>query len=289
MILFVFAFILIATCSALVVDIGSTVLEKNKISKACDAAVLAGAAELQNNPDNAMSVAQTYLEANGVSLSEATISVSDDKKSISVTASRKVDYIFAKVIGIESGNVNSNASAGIESIVGVSGGIWPFAIVDQTLIYGQNYILKEGAGDGSSGNYDILALGGHGASIVSYNIVNGYAGTLNVGESVTTETGNLAGPVTSSVESLIFQDSTSTYDACKPDSPRIITVIVVDTISVSGSKPVTIRGFASFFLEDVSGIGGHAEIVGKFIKTVGTGETSPTQTNYGLVGVKLLQ
>lgn len=287
LIFFVFLFTLIAACSTLVMDIGATVIEKSKISNACDSAVLAGASELENNPGNALNVAMNYLKANGINGSEANIEISGDNKNISVTINRKVEYTFAKLIGFKSGNVKVTSTASIRPITGVSNGIRPFAINNQTLVYGQNYVLKEGAGSGSTGNYDLLALGGKGANLVSFNIVEGYSGTLRVGESIDTQPGNMAGPVTSSVQSLIYQDPSSTYDNYKLDSPRIITVIVVDSINVSGSKPVTICGFASFFLEAVSGTGGNAQIVGKFIKTVASGETSASQTDYGLVGIKL--
>lgn len=287
MILFAMSFTLIAAATALVIDVGSTLFEKNRISNACDAAALASAAELQSHPENAESVARNYLQANGVDLNTATVKISIEGRSIEVSVTETVKYTFAKIIGFQSGVVNATAKAGLEAITKMSGGVRPFAIVNQELVYGQNYILKEGAGGGSTGNYDLLALGGKGANIVSYNIVNGYDGTLAVGDQISTQPGNMAGPVTSSVESLIYQDSESTFEQYDVNSPRIITVLVVDTINVCGSKPVTICGFASFFLEEVSGCGGQTEIVGKFIKTVGVGETGPSQTDYGLLAIRL--
>lgn len=288
-VLFALVFTVLAGCAALVFDIGIVVIEKAKTQNACDAAALAGINELGSNPDNALSVAQTYLTANGIQLSEATVSISGDNKSITVTSTRNVNYVFAKILGFNNQNVIATSVAKIAPISGVLTGVRPFGIADQTLVYGQQYILKNGAGNGNNGNYGLLALCGNGANAVSNNILNGYNGSLNVGDSIDTEPGNETDPVTSSVQALINQDPSSTFNNFQPNSPRIITVIIVDTLNVNGRKPVTIRGFTSFFLENIDNSGGHAQVTGRFIKRFIDGITSDTQTNYGLVSGKLVQ
>src|SRR6516165_5820232 len=61
------------------------------LRKAVDAAVLAGAASLPNNPSSATSSAKTYATMNGVQASDAvSVSVSGDDKSITMTAKRTV-------------------------------------------------------------------------------------------------------------------------------------------------------------------------------------------------------
>lgn len=280
---------LIGMC-ALVVDVGLLYYEHAHLSNSVDAAALAGAQELVYNKSNAANMANLYLEKNNVDPKDAEIALVDGDTGISVVAKSEVNYYFAKIFGYDKGDVKATAIAKYAPISGVSRGIRPFAIEQQPLVFGQTYVLKEGGGNGSNGNYGALALGGSGANVYKNNIINAYNGHLQVGDYVTTEPGNMSGPTEQGITELIDQCKhcpSCTFDNYNSDCPKIITVIIVDSLNVNGRKPVQITGFASFFLEGVAGDGKNSIVTGKFISRVGEGDVNNSQTDFGLRGIKL--
>lgn len=292
MVIFAIALALIMGCASVSVDIGMVINEKAKVSCAADAAALAGAQELPADRENAVAVSKEYLQKNGMDPSTAEIKVSDDGNSIAVKAKKTVDYHFARVLGFDKGDVSAGATAKTAPISGISEGVRPFAIENQALVFDVQYILKEGGGSGTTGNYGGLALGGSGASTYLSNIINGYDGSLSVGQYVSTEPGNMSGPTGTGINTLIRECNHSpkcTYENYQPDCPRIVTVVVVDSLDVKGRKDVKIVGFASFFLEGVDGSGKNSTVRGRFIRMTGSGESSDTQTDFGLRGIRLVK
>ena len=278
--------------ASLAVDIGLAFNEKARLSAAVDSAALAGAQEIVENPDNAVATAKEYLSKNGLDPADAEVKLTDDGNGVSVSTNKKVKYFLARVIGKEEGLVGAHAAAKTAPITAVYSGIRPFAIEQMELEYGAQYVLKEGGGDGSNGNYGALALGGNGACKYRSNIINGYNSKLKVGDYVDTEPGNMSGPTYTGVNTLVNSCShcpKCTFDNYDPGCPRIITVIIVDSLSIKGRKSVKIVGFASFFLEGVEGQGNESIVKGRFIKTVTCGETDDSQADFGLKGIRLVK
>jgi hypothetical protein len=277
---------------AMVSDIGMMTLHKSRLSNAVDSAALAGAQELVYDIDNAQSAAVEYLNKNGYSDASVNVEVGEENTAVRVTASYKVKFGIARILGYDSETVSATAKGKILPVVSVNKGIRPFAIQDQILQFGVDYTLKEGAGDGISGNYAAIGLGGSGADLYYTNITEGYNQKLTAGDSIYTETGNISGNTEDGVNQLI--DSCPhvpqcTFDHFVPDCPRVIPVIMIDNINVTGHSPVTVMGFASFFLENVAGTGNDSIVTGRFIEGVASGEVSEEQTDYGLYGVRLMQ
>ncbi len=277
---------------ALVADIGMMTLHRAKLSNAVDAAALAGAQELIYNAENAPGRAAEYFRENGYADSPIDVAIDEDQTAIRVTASHEVNFGLARVLGFSSENVQATVKGKVLPVIAVNSGTRPFAIQDQELEFGAQYTLKRGGGNGSGGNYGGIALGGNGAKIYLNNIVEGYNERLMVGDYVQTEPGNMSGPTQDGVNQLINQCTHTprcTFDHFEPDCPRVITVIIVDTLDVNGRSTVQITGFASFFLEGGVGSGNKSEVTGRFIKTVASGEVSDTQNDYGLYGVRLME
>lgn len=270
-----------------VIDIGLVYSEKTKLSNAIDSAVLAAAMELPQNPTNARVVANQYLQNNNVLQSEAVVSISSDNKTIEIDSLKKVNHLFAQVIGINSSNVNASTKAQIGPIKSIHGGIKPFAVESYNFIYGQLVALKVGGGFGSNGNYGAVALGGNGASVFKANALNGYGGTISVGDYIDTEPGNMAG-ATNTIASYIDSEQ-SCFTNFSRDSIRLWTIPVVDTLAVNGRKPVLVVGFAEFYVETVIKNSGKTEISGRFVKFVTKGEIDMTLNDTGLYGVKLVR
>ena len=275
--------------TSLVADIGMMVVEKNKLANAVDASVLAGAQELIYNPTQVEVRVRDFIAKNGVNPAAVQIVVNDSQTGLRVTAEKQVNFFLAPILGFHSADVSSTAGAVLLHLSGVSGAR-PFAIADQALVFAENYVVN--AGSGVNGNLGPLELGGAGAHVYYNNIVNGYSGRLFVGDIIQTEPGNMSGPTEQGVETLLLD--CDHYPACtadhfEPNCPRVITVVIIDSLDVSGRADVTVVGFASFFLEGVAGSGNESIVTGKFIRSVTSGEVSEIQSDYGLYGVKLME
>lgn len=289
-VIFAISLMLILGILSVAVDIALVISEKASVVRAADAAVLAGAQELVFNRDNAESIAREYLQKNGIDPDNTIVKVSDDGGSICISAKKEVEYYFAKVLGYDKGNVSANATAKALPVTSVFSGVRPLAVENQVLNFGQRYILKEGAGNGNSGNYGLLALGGKGSSILRDNIINGYQEELKIGDQIETEPGVKNGPLGSALGTLIRSCSRSpkcTFESHDSECPRIVNIVVVDSLDVNGRKYVSVEGFASFFLEEIVEDGGHTEITGRYVRNLAQGELSEVQADYGLMGIKL--
>lgn len=271
----------------LVIDIGFILLERGELVNAADAAVLAGAQELPSNPTKAIEMAVQYGVMNGVPEDRITIFVTENNSKIKVKIDSDVKFIFARVLGLDETNVVASSTAVIGPVTEVYDSIRPLIIEQQSLVYGQRVTLKENAGDGMSGNYGGVSLGGTGSKVFENNIKFGYRENLKIGDVIYTETGNMAGATYDGIKYIMDMDS-YTFSNYDRDSLRIWTIPIVDSLDVSGNKPVTIIGFASFFVEDAYKQSGQTEITGKFIKFTTNGGIDLDGQDFGLNGIKLI-
>lgn len=271
---------------ALVTDVGLVYAEKARLSKALDAAILAGGQDLPESPSNARANMETYLVENGVSLSDVIIDISADGKSASIQATKAVDHTFARVLGFSQSDVHEISKLEIGVASTASGGLRPFAVVKFDYTYGDVIILKEGAGDSYHGNFGVVALGGTGTSLVLSNALYGYDGEISVGDFMDTEPGNMAGMVnTLSAYFTSISDEFNDYDR---DSDRVWTVPLVSTMEVSGRDAVEVVGFAQVFVENVYKISGDAAIEARFIRFVSSGEIDNTLDDTGVYAMRLV-
>jgi len=202
-----------------------------------------------------------------------------------LTGKKNVKHFFAPAIGIKESLINSSSKAIIGPAKSVFQGIRPVAITDYPIDYGELVVLKEGAGDGNSGNYGAVSFGPTGSSIFQQYLIYGYDSSLSVGDIIQTEPGNMAGAIMA-LSSYLAAD-TSTFDNYTLGSKRLWTIPVINTLDVSGRKDVEIVGFAQFFVEYADKIGGEAEIHGRFIKFVTSGEIDYTIEDRGVYVSKL--
>ncbi|MCX7710664.1 MAG: pilus assembly protein TadG-related protein [Clostridia bacterium] len=287
-VIFALTLTIIMVMAALVIDLGNAFLVKATITSAVDAAALAGAQELVTDYSNASNMAQNYVLKNESNLKSIVSTIDADKRGIEVKATKNVSYYFAKVIGFQSRDITAAAKARAENISSLKG-VRPLAVVQQTFTYGKLYTLKEGGGGGTTGNYAPIELGGTGAQKYQDNLLNGYNGTINIGDVIYTETGNMAGPTHTVIQQLVSK-SADTYDNYSIDCPRVIFLPVVNTLSVNGKKAIKVLGFATFFLEGVTiGSNGTADVVGRFITYCMDGQTSSTASDFGTYSIKLVR
>jgi len=276
--------------AALAVDVGYLYSHRANLSKAVDAAALAGVQDLPDDATAAYTVSESYANNNGVPLDELTIQVSNND-TVMVTAQRNVDLFFARVLGINDAPVGATATAKIKT---KSGGtrIVPWGIQPEgEFKYGEEVVLKISPNNDDpnntnnkqiSGWYWALGIDGSGADIYKESITNGCQTEVNVGDTVNSEQGNMVGPTQQGVMERIDACTHKTVEECiAAHCSRLVTVPIVE---VSEKNVITIKGFAKFYLLLSSG----DTVTGKFVKYVEAGNTSDDAPNYGLYSPVLI-
>lgn len=271
--------------AAFAVDIGIVYAEKIKLSNSIDSAVLAAALDIPQGEVKTIQTAQLYLQKNKVDMEQ--IHINMEGSTIAINGIKDVENYFAKTLGIDYTTVNASTKAIIGPAKSIKGGVRPLAVEDRIFNYGELVTLKEGGGDGESGNYGAVSLGGYGSNVFRQNVIYGYDEVFNVGDQIETEPGNMA-TVVNELRTYIRED-TETYLDFSRDSIRIWTLPIIEAINLTGRDTVTVVGFAQFFLEDIQSRAGQAEIQGRFIKYVSNGEIDLTIDDTGAYGVKLIQ
>lgn len=284
-VLFMSVFILL---SALVIDAGLLFLMKNRLANAADAAVLAGAQELPTKTGAAVTIAKAYGVDNKLKENEMVVTVGENSRSISVTATRKVNLIFGRLAGFMNSDVKATATASVGSIQG-SEGIVPLGIEDEGFQFSHEYTLKVGAGSSETGWFGALALGGPGAQTYEDNLTYGYRAMIRIGDVIDVKTGNMSNPTNRAIEYRMNQCSHSpacTAEKFVADCPRLVKVPVIKKLS---NGDVQVVGFSAFLLKGVNGQGTESIITGTFVRTIMAGEIDTLGKDYGLLGVKLTQ
>lgn len=277
--------------SALVTDIGYLMMERSKLKNTADAAALAAVREMIDNRSNARQVALDYIQKNDKTNISHEIYISDTGYIATVKLRKNVYFFFAKIFGIYSTEIQVQSTAKMAPVVAAKG-VRPLVVPQQKFNFGQVYTLKEGAGDGESGNYGAISLGGTGSDRYRDNLKYGYDTTLRIGDYIKTETGNMQGATEDGINYLLAECDhypKCTYQKFELNCPKVITIPVVNTLDVDGKKPIVVVGFASFFLENYVNNGGHSEITGRFIETVVNAEIGDAAVDFGTRSIKLIE
>lgn len=318
MVLVAMGLVLFLGCMTLVIDAGMFYSERAKASNAVDAAVLAGARELPDDPEKAKTVAKDYAEQNGLDAKsenpEVTFNVSDDHRFITGTVDKDMGSFFARIIGIDTWDVNASATARVGPANSVSGiipiGVNEAAIpTDKT---GTEITLREDPGDGTTGWYGYLHLEPVDGKenllkdLCEY-IRNGYPGDIIIPGDYDVKTG-----VPAEKPRDAFNDRIGdcphipkcTYEyGFERYCPRLVVVPVGFPIDKDNNKidfsksPVPpIAGFhitstAVFLLETVIDQHGNNAITGRFVSNdtslVIPGEIDDNITTYGVYAAEL--
>jgi Flp pilus assembly protein TadG len=243
-----------------------------------------------------------------------------------------VQTIFASSLptGIGSVDITVTATAALMSVKAV-GGLRPWAVRDKWIDYdgdgeldegeyvgysdadlGQQVVLKYGTDDGRPmpqwfNPVDLPPLNRDtpitGADAYQDLIENGYNDTVEIGDQLQIETGNMTGPTESGVHHLLNEDDDAYWDGSQvtgsdyPEmrSPRIVKIAFYDPYDLpSGGQNdyVTIIKFGAFFIEDINipGEDGSANdnIKGRFIKII-TDDTPGDEFPTFLASVSLVE
>ncbi len=265
----------LAAFTGLVADSGVMTLEKGRLQGAADAAALAGALSLDAGHDAAIAQARAYVEANGIGADQATVDFPAED-AVRVALSGSAPALMPALMGAADYAIAAAGTARAETVI--TGGARPFAVPETNFVEGGTYVLKAGPRSGQQGNFRAVAIDGTGAAKYVETILQGAVAPVTVGDWLSTEPGNMAGPTDEAIEELIATTSAAvgrvisddpdcTADhVCDPITcKRVIVALLVDPLTfyeAEGQEPVQVTGFARFYL---IGTATDGEVTGKFL------------------------
>jgi hypothetical protein len=308
--LFVLIFAVIGGMTAIAIDLGSFSADRRDLQNAADAIALAAAQEL---PDHSAvhATADEWAEKNGVDSDGMAVEIIDQSASepnpkVRVELSEEHEFVFARLVGIESGTVEAAAVALRTSPGGIypsSGALVPWSVTQEVRAStepSELVVLKYDANSVTTGNFGAIRIDGNGSSVYRDTIKFGSdSGLCAAGvedcdypSTVPSEPGNMVGSTETGTD--YRMDNTSElcdeWDevvtevdgehmlnaSCNPflegGNPNSLQVVIVPIISslCNGACDVTVLEFALFFLEGYGegGCSGNdCEIAGRFINS----------------------
>lgn len=290
--------------AALGIDVFYIYWNKNRLQSGTDAAALAGATYFSNvtftgknsscaYSTDAQNAACTYALNNGVLLSELTSVVANtNNQSMTVSATRTVSALFARVVGIQNFTVSATSVAVLQGLASASG-LAPIGLDSTTpYTYGQAITLHNGnCGSGCWGGLGLMSSSGksNGGSVFRQNLGSGCACTVNVGDILSSEPGAKVGPVGQGVSDRVAagnaSDPSGTWSSHTLSDARATVVPVVNWSGCNGNCSVPVIGFAEVWISGSSG----ADITAVFIRQVEPGTPGSGATNMGAVHAQLTQ
>lgn len=286
MILFALSLLMIFGFTSFVVDAGGIYLEKSRLQKALDAAVLAGAQVLIDPNGNPKATAKDIAAKNGFTVEDSEIEVGADYVEINKTVNKNLT--FARVLGFNDADVPATARAELSSLSSGEG-IVPIGILQNNFVRGESYILNAQPGNSHSpGNFGFLGIDGNGGNVLREAIMNGTKRKV-LEEFEWTEPGTMAGPVRQGFEYRINQDAgkehCQSHETANSSCSRVIITPIVESYEdATGRSMVRITGFAAFWVESA----GNHEVRGRFIDVYTNGTAGPGQ-DFGVNVVKLVK
>jgi Putative Flp pilus-assembly TadE/G-like len=191
------------------VDVFHIYWNKNRLQGGTDATALAGAvyaANVQfqgNDPrctygTDAQNAACSYALTNGVALNEIVSILFDPaSRKVTVSTTRSVPALFAKLVGYSQFTVTAIASAMLQAL-GSGDSILPIGLDSKTpYTYGQPIVMHVGGcGPGCWQGLALQSYGGGstGGSVFQQNLTLGCDCTVAIGDTATSEPGAKTGP-----------------------------------------------------------------------------------------------
>ncbi len=282
---------------ALTVDVGSWFREHRQAQSTADAAALAGAQSLPQDPAQAYSLAQTYGDKNGANI-EAVGGITfqsawGPNDTVTVKVRRTAPGFFSKLFGIDSATVHATAAAraGLPNEAR-----WAAPIVVNKL---HPYLTGAGCGQNSPcfkqetvlplgktgapgafalANLDNNVSGTIGASTLADWIVRGFDGYLPLGD-------YLSDPGAK-------WDNSTIQGALQKRFGTELLFPVYDTLLGTGSNAeYHVIGWVGFHVESVNASGTSGSITGYFTRVIWDGIQSnknPNQPDFGVRTIGLV-
>jgi Flp pilus assembly protein TadG len=301
MVILALAAVALVGVAALGIDVFYIYWNKNRLQSGTDAAALAGATYFSGvtftgnglclYPSAAQNAACTYALNNGVLMTELTSVVANaSAESMTVSATRTVSALFAKVVGIQNFTVSATSVAVLQGLSSASG-IAPIGL-DSTTTFTLGQAITLHNGNCGAGCWDGLALksadnGNSGGNAFRQNLGSGCACTVNVGDTLSSEPGAKVGPIDQGVSDRVAagqaSDPSGTWSSHTLSDARVTVVPVVNWAGCNGNCSVPVVGFAEIWISGTSG----SDITAVFIRQVAAGTPGTGGTNMGAVHAQL--
>jgi Flp pilus assembly protein TadG len=260
--------------AALVLDVGSWFRAHRNLQATADAAALAGAQALPDDPGTANGLANDYATKNQSGLTGVTITLSQQyvaNDTIKVHVQKPAEGFFSKVFGIDSVNEGASATARTE---GMKSALYVAPIVVNKLhpmlnncggpCFGPGYQTTIPVGqNGAPGSFGLVNLdpssnGTTGASTLASWIVNGFDKYLDIG-SYASDPG-------------VKFNSNQIQDAMNARIGTEMLFPVYDTLTGQGANAqYHIIGWVGFFVTGVDPNGNNGTVSGYFTRVIWTG------------------
>lgn len=285
--------------TALTVDGGYLYFWHTRLQDIADSAALAAAAKAVNTNGNISSQEnQATLEAinygklneldlnnsglingtadQGMEVNFETYTVKNKEliDKVIVNIDIKKEVFFARVFGVDDTPVSVSATVQIGPSKTQTGGLVPLTLImpeGTEYVFGEEIKLNFVTNENVSGNFGYLDFDD--PSKFGYYLENGYNGTLQVGQIVSTNPGGSVGIVEPAIQGRIDACDTCVAETVltqHPDCPRLVTVPIIESFDVNGKTEVIIQGFATLFLFNKFDAENNKEIWGQFIKELST-------------------
>lgn len=305
---------------ALATDVAVFYFNWAQLRKEVDAAALAGANFLPNNPTSATSTAATWVQTNGIAgdqiVQNSVGSLGYNNQpdtSLTVSVQRTVPYYFARVLGLTSAPVTVTGTAGVQPLNGAQGWL-PIAMPckgPSCYDGGTCTPNADGTGCYTCGSQAILNVSQAGPGdwgALSCPAVNpgasGYVQALTVGCSTYIAVGDavaLSKPGNPVLTARGIQDHLNTCPSCSstfpgclstssnldPSNPHEVLVPLVDTSQYVGRSTAPVYGFAVAWILSTTGNTVTVEFMQGVTSAGGT--PSPTGPNSGSYAPVLIQ
>ena len=281
--------------TALVLDVGSWYRAKRQLQATADAAALAGAQALPDNPGNAPGLANQYAADNAPDLATNDVSVSSNivpNDRITVHVTRPAPGFFAKLFGIDSVQVGARATAQTEGMSSAKY-VAPIAVKNTHPMlagpgcpcFGQSNETTIPVGTtGAPGAFALVNLlngaqGTSGASTLADWIQNGFQDYLPIG-------GYFSDPG-------VKFNSNQIQDALNLRLGTELLFPVYDTLTGQGSNAeYHVIGWVGFHIESIDAHGTNGTLTGWFTEVIWDGLAATTPTgggpNFGAHTVQLV-
>jgi Flp pilus assembly protein TadG len=285
--------------AGLVIDVGAWFHQQRAEQATADAAALAGAQALPDDPSQAVALALQYANKNGMSITSGDVGISTDRSAndtITVNVGAPAQTFFTQLFGVNSLTIHATAAARSD---GISSARWVAPIVvptTQPLLQctpppcaGATELslldLKQGGSSAGAGNFALLDLrqngnGSPGNSTLADWMANGYDQAMPLG----TYDGATGADFNSLLFNSALQDRVGT---------EVLFPVYQPPILLSGSNAqFNIVGWVGFLISGYQTHGSSGTVSGSFTRFIANGleaTTPSTQPDFGVRAVQLVK
>lgn len=285
--------------SGFAIDLGTWYRQQRTEQAAADAAALAGAQALPDDPETARADALAYADANGGGLTADDITIGSDRvpnDTISVRVGKSAPAVFTKLFGLTSVTIHTRAAARSDGVSSADY-VAPVAVSSEHPMLGCTPPPCEGATEldmvdlkakgspDAAGNFTLLDLrigagGAVGQSTLVDWLEHGYDQSMPLG-------------VYTSVPGAMFNGAGFREALAGRVGSEVLFPVYRPPIVRSGSNAqFTIIGWVGFKITGSSGGGNSGKVLGSFTRFIAQGlqASNPgSQSDFGVRAVQLVQ